>query len=65
MNYIVEMGSGAIIYVTRFDKYWFRHSKVAGGGYTYREQGDLISLLLLFKNEECRLKGVITATFGH
>jgi hypothetical protein len=27
MNYAVEMGSGAMIYITRLHKDWFRHSK--------------------------------------
>jgi hypothetical protein len=34
MKYAVEMGSGAMIYITKFHKDWFRHSKVDGGGYT-------------------------------
>jgi hypothetical protein len=39
----------------KFHKDWFRHSKVDGGGYTYRQtqQGDLISIL---QNKESRLK---------
>jgi hypothetical protein len=27
-EYAVEMGSGAVIYITKFHKVWFRHSKV-------------------------------------
>jgi hypothetical protein len=28
MKYAVEMGSGAMIYITKFHEDWFRHSKV-------------------------------------
>jgi hypothetical protein len=28
MKYAVEMGSNAVIYITKFRKDWFRHSKV-------------------------------------
>jgi hypothetical protein len=36
MKYTIEMGSGSLIYVSRFHKDWFRHSKVVIGGYTCR-----------------------------
>jgi hypothetical protein len=31
MKYAVEMGSGAMIYITKFPKDWFRHSEVDKG----------------------------------
>jgi hypothetical protein len=34
MKYAVEVGSGAMIYITKFHKDWFQHSKVDRGGYT-------------------------------
>jgi hypothetical protein len=50
MKYGVEMGSGAMIYITKFHKDWFRRSKVNRGwdSLTYRQRGDRISLLFLF-----------------
>jgi hypothetical protein len=41
---------------TKFHEDWFRHSKVNKGGYTYRQEGDFISLLFFFQNKESRLK---------
>jgi hypothetical protein len=51
---------------TTFHKHWFRYSKVDRGEYmyrdiqthtqTHREQGDLTSLLYLFKNMKSKLK---------
>jgi hypothetical protein len=40
---------------SKFQKDWFRHSKVERGG-IYRQQDDLISLLLFFQNKKSRLK---------
>jgi hypothetical protein len=40
----------------KFNEDWFRHSKVNKGEYTYRQEGDFISLLLFFQNKESRLK---------
>jgi hypothetical protein len=40
---------------TKFDKDWFRHSKVNWGG-IHRQQGDLLNLLLFVKNKESGLK---------
>jgi hypothetical protein len=37
LKYAVEMGSGAMIYITRFHKDWFRYSKVDWGGDTHRD----------------------------
>jgi hypothetical protein len=34
MKNAVEMGSGAMKYITKFHKDWFRHSKVGKLGYT-------------------------------
>jgi hypothetical protein len=31
MKYGVEMGSDAMVYITKFHKNWFRHSEVNGG----------------------------------
>jgi hypothetical protein len=47
MEYAVEMGSGATVYIhTNFHKDWFRHSKVnRGDSQTHRQHGDRISLL--------------------
>jgi hypothetical protein len=57
MKYAVEMGSGAMIH-TKFLKDWFSHLKVDRGILiqTHRQQGDLISLLLFFQNNEGKLK---------
>jgi hypothetical protein len=49
MKYAVEMGSGVMIYITKFHKDWFRHSE-------HRQHGDRISLLLFFQNTESGLK---------
>jgi hypothetical protein len=42
----------------KFDKDWFKHSKVLRGAHIqiHRQEDDLISLLLLFQNKESRLK---------
>jgi hypothetical protein len=66
MNYAVKVGRDAIIYIPSFHKDLFRHSKVKGdthtGGrahthtHTHTEQGDLLSLLLFFQNNESRLQ---------
>jgi hypothetical protein len=55
------MGSVAMIYVhIKFHKYWFRHSDVYGGGggniQTHRQDGDRISLILVFHNKKSGLK---------
>jgi hypothetical protein len=42
------MGSGAMIYVPSFIKIGSGIQKLMGGGYTDRQQGDLISLLYFF-----------------
>jgi hypothetical protein len=55
-------GSGAVIYMQRFIKFGWGIQKLMGG-YTYRhtdthierQQGDLISLILLFQNKESGL----------
>jgi hypothetical protein len=36
MNYAVEMGSGAKIYIPGFIKMWSGIQKLLGRGYTYR-----------------------------
>jgi hypothetical protein len=42
---------------TKFHKDWFSHSEVnRRDSYAHRQQGNLISLLLVFQNKESRLK---------
>jgi hypothetical protein len=53
------MASGGMIYIPSLIKIGLGIQKLlGGGGYTYRhrQQGDFISLLLLFHNKESRLK---------
>jgi hypothetical protein len=52
MNYAVEMGSGAVIYIPNFIKISLGIQMLLGGIHiqTHREQGDLTSLLLFFSN---------------
>jgi hypothetical protein len=45
MNYAVEMGSGAMIYIPSFIKDWFRHSQV-----------NKPTLVFFFQNKKSRLK---------
>jgi hypothetical protein len=44
MRWAVEMSSGIMIYIQKFHKNWFRHSKVDRD----KQHDDLISLLLFF-----------------
>jgi hypothetical protein len=44
----VEMGSGAMIHILNFIKVGSDIRKLLRREYTYRQQGDLISLLLIF-----------------
>jgi hypothetical protein len=59
MKYAVEMGSAAMIYIRKFHKDWFRHSKVDGGGgfrHIDIQHGARISLLsFFFQNKESKL----------
>jgi hypothetical protein len=49
MKYAFEMVSGAMIYITKFQKDWFTHSEVYGGDtQTHIQRGDRISLFLFF-----------------
>jgi hypothetical protein len=48
MKYTVEMGSGAMIYITSFIKIGSGIQKMMWG-YTHRQHGDRISLLLIFE----------------
>jgi hypothetical protein len=50
------MGSGVIIYIPSFIKIGSGFQKLMGGGYTYRQQCNLIRILLFFQNKESRLK---------
>jgi hypothetical protein len=54
MKYAVEMGSGAMIYIPSFTEIGSGIQKLTGG--IHRQQGDLISLFLFFK--ESRLKRI-------
>jgi hypothetical protein len=49
MNYTVEMGAGAMIYIPSFIKISSGIQKLIRG--IHRQQGDLINLLLFFQNE--------------
>jgi hypothetical protein len=56
MKYIIEMGSGAIIYIPSFIKIGSGIQKLIGGGGIHRQHGDCLSLLLFFQNKKRRLK---------
>jgi hypothetical protein len=60
MNYAVEMGSGAVIYISSFIKSGLDMQKLIGEinmqTHRHRQECDFISLLLGFENEENRLK---------
>jgi hypothetical protein len=60
VGYAVEMGSGAMIYVPNFIKTGSAIQKLIWGIHiqmqAHRQQGDLVSLLLLFQNKESRAK---------
>jgi hypothetical protein len=55
MTYVGEVGSGAMIYIPSFIKIC-SGIKSWEGGYTDRQQSDLISLLLFFRSHENTLK---------
>lgn len=38
MTYVVRMGSGSMIYITKFHTDRFRHSTIVKEGYTYTER---------------------------
>jgi hypothetical protein len=59
MNYAVEMGSGVMTYTPTSIKIGFGIQKLLGGIQTHAQQGDHISLHLLFQNKERRLKTFI------
>jgi hypothetical protein len=52
MEYAVEMGLGAVIYIPSFVKIGPGIQKLKEGTQTHRQHGDRISLLLFFKNKE-------------
>jgi hypothetical protein len=58
MKYAVEMGSGAMIYISSFIKIGPGIQKLMGEGdtQTHRQHGDLISLLSFFWHKGSRLK---------
>jgi hypothetical protein len=53
MKYVVEMGSGAMLYIPNFIKISSDIQKLIGR--IHRQQGDLISLLSFYQNKESRL----------
>jgi hypothetical protein len=68
MNYVIQMGLGAVIQTSSFIKIGSCIQKLIGGGgntqthtYTQREQDDLICLFLFFKNKESRIKWSISS----
>jgi hypothetical protein len=54
MEYVIEMGSGAMIYISSLMKIGSAIQKLMIGGFTdtqtHRELGNLIRLLLFFQN---------------
>jgi hypothetical protein len=54
MKYAAEMASGPMIYIPSFIKIRSGIQKLKGG-YTHRQNGDIITLLF-FQNNESRLK---------
>jgi hypothetical protein len=61
VKYAVEMGSGAMICIPSFIKTGSGILKLMGGGeftdtQAHRQHGDLISIHLIFRNEESRLR---------
>jgi hypothetical protein len=59
MKYAIEIGPGAMIYIRSFIKIGLGIQKVIWGDsdtQTNRQHGNLISLLLFFKNKDSTLK---------
>jgi hypothetical protein len=60
MNYAIEMRLGAMMYVRSFIKIGPGIQNLMGGGgewsYSYKQEDDLIGLLLFCRNMESRLK---------
>jgi hypothetical protein len=58
MNYTIEMGLGAVIYIPSLIKIGLDTQKLTGGIHrqTHKQEGDLISLLLFFQNKERKLR---------
>jgi hypothetical protein len=61
MKYAVEMGSGTMLHIPSFIKIGSVIQKLMEGGeltdtQTHSQYGDLISILLFFRNKESRLK---------
>jgi hypothetical protein len=52
MKYAIEMGPGAVIYVSSFIKTGSGIHKVDGGGGIHRQQGDLMIPLLFGQNKK-------------
>jgi hypothetical protein len=62
MKYAVEMGSGAMIYVIKFHKDWFRHSKVSNKKQTNKLWG--FSPPANYTDQATPLVGEVSANFG-
>jgi hypothetical protein len=54
MKYVVQMGSGVMIYIPSFIKIGSAIQKLIDSQ-KHRQHGDRISLLLFFQNKESRL----------
>jgi hypothetical protein len=59
VKYAVEMGSGAIIYIPSSIKIGSGIQKFMECGYTYRQQGDLISLILFIFSKQGYLAQIV------
>jgi hypothetical protein len=61
MKYVVEMGSGAMIYITNFIKIGsgIQNLKKRGNSQTHREHGNLISLIW-----ESKLKNLFVSSLA-
>jgi hypothetical protein len=62
MMYVVEMGSGTMIYIPSFIKAGLGIETLMWG--THRKHDDFISLLLFFQNKERRVKNPNFLTFS-
>jgi hypothetical protein len=55
MKYDVEVGSGAMIYLSSFHKDWFRHSKANGRGWGSTDTQTPWRSVFFFQNKESRI----------
>lgn len=56
MKYTVEVALGGTIHIRCFTEIGSTVRKLFGRGVLHRQQGDIISLLQLFKNKQSRTK---------